>query len=386
MPLFKVFYKIAWRMLPGISIYFIIYAALTFLMGTTSQKNIDTNFQMQELSICVMDEDNSLSSHALTAYLDSIHKLVPLENDPEVLQDHLYYRHIVYVLTIPDGFEENLTAGETENLLTNVKVPGSACGHFIDQQITQYLDSLRLYLNGGYSLEDAVAATGTALAQTNAVKSLMFEPETAAPKKEVFYFYQYLPYILIVFLICGMAPILATFNRKDLANRISCSASSHRNRSFQLILCSILYAILSWVSFFLLCFIAYGRSVFVGNALYALLNSFVFLLVAASFAFFASFFALDNGIANMISNVFGLGMSFLCGVFVPQSMLSDEVLTAAKFLPAYWYIRANNMLAGFSNESFDLQFYWTALGIQLLFAVAVFTVAMVVSRIRREKA
>ena len=79
-------------------------------------------------------------------------------------------------------------------------------------------------------------------------------------------------------------------------------------------------------------------------------------------------------------------MSFLCGSFVPQSILPDSVLSAARFLPAYWYIRANNMLAGFGSEVFDNNFYWQCVGIQMLFAVAVFTLVPVAMRQRRRRA
>ena len=117
-----------------------------------------------------------------------------------------------------------------------------------------------------------------------------------------------------------------------------------------------------------------------------MLNSFVYLLVGASITYFASSFAISDDVAHMIGNTIGLGMSFLCGGFVPQSMLSDGVLRAARFLPMYWYLRSNNMLAGFSNDTYDLNLYWTAIGIQLLFAGAFLTFALVVSRLRRQNA
>ena len=46
-------------------------------------------------------------------------------------------------------------------------------------------------------------------------------------------------------------------------------------------------------------------------------------------------------------------------------MLSGSVLAVGRFLPAYWYIRANNMLAGFGKEVFDLSFYWKCIGIDV---------------------
>ena len=88
--------------------------------------------------------------------------------------------------------------------------------------------------------------------------------------------------------------------------------------------------------------------------------------------------------ASVIRNLLGLGMAFLGGVFVPQNMLSDEVLAVARFLPTYWYVRANNMLAGFSTEIFDMHLYWNAIGIQLLFALTAFALTLVASKLKHQ--
>ena len=386
MQLFKAFLKIAKHNLPAISIYFFIYAALTFLLGTTSQRNIDSNFQAKSLDICVIDEDHSTASAAITAYLDSMHNLEDVENDPDVLQDYLYYRYISYILTIPEGFEEKLLAGETTGLYTNVKIPGSSTGYFVDQQITQYTQTLQLYLTGGYSLEEAISAADDTLNESEYVNSITFQEDAVSTQKEIFYFYQYLPYIFTVLLISGMAPIIIKFQKKEIHARTSCSSEPLTNRNFQLVLGSICNSLLTWISFHFLAILVYGKSLFETNALYAMLNSFVYLLVAASITYFASSFAISDDVAHMIGNTIGLGMSFLCGGFVPQSMLSDGVLRAARFLPMYWYLRSNNMLAGFSNDTYDLNLYWTAIGIQLLFAGAFLTFALVVSRLRRQNA
>ncbi|MBP5268944.1 MAG: ABC transporter permease, partial [Ruminococcus sp.] len=49
---------------------------------------------------------------------------------------------------------------------------------------------------------------------------------------------------------------------------------------------------------------------------------------------------------NLASNVISLVMSFRCGVFVPQTMLGDTVISIGKFLPAFWYIKVSDMLTG----------------------------------------
>ncbi len=387
MQLFKAFCKIGKRRITTIGIYFVIYAVITIILSVTAKDNLNVNFQSKELSVCVIDEDNSKASKALTSYLGSIHHLVDLENDPEVLQEHLYYRDINYVLTISKGFEEKLLAGEKEGFVTNVKVPGSSAGYFADQQVTEYIQALQLYLTGGFSIDEAIEKVSASFANAGEVEAVVFEKETAEGRKEVFYFYQYLPYIFILLLFAGLAPIIMIFQEKDMQNRINCSAQKLLSRNLELALGCGAYSIGMWFLFMILGTLVYRGSMFTGNALYAMLNSFVFLLISIAMTLFLSCFDLGvnvMNVVNIVANLFGLGMSFLGGVFVPQNMLSDKVLAFSRFLPTYWYVRANNMLAGFSSESFDMHLYWNAIGIQLLFALTAFALTLVASKLKRQ--
>ena len=389
MQLFKAFCVIGKRRIATIGVYFAIYAVITIILSVTAKDNLNANFQSKELSVCVLDEDDSMASKALTEYIGSIHHLVTLENDPEVLQEHLYYRDINYVLTISQGFEDKLLAGECEGLVTNVKVPGSSAGYFADQQVSQYIQAVQLYLTGGFSIDEAIVKASASLENAGNVEAVVFEKETAEGRKEVFYFYQYLPYIFILLLFCGLAPIIMIFQEKDKRNRISCSSQKLWKRNLELAFGCGAYSLCIWLLFMVLGVAVYHGSMFTEKALYAMLNSFVFLLISIALTLLLSCFDLGvnvMNVVNIVSNLLGLGMAFLGGVFVPQNMLSDEVLAVARFLPTYWYVRANNMLAGFSTEIFDMHLYWNAIGIQLLFALTAFALTLVASKLKHQAA
>jgi ABC-2 type transport system permease protein len=84
----------------------------------------------------------------------------------------------------------------------------------------------------------------------------------------------------------------------------------------------------------------------------------------------------------MITNIVSLSMSFLCGVFVPQWLLGDGVLTVARFLPFYWSVYANNMTYASSGVSFDMHELMVCFGIQILYAAALALVAAFVKNSR----
>ena len=120
------------------------------------------------------------------------------------------------------------------------------------------------------------------------------------------------------------------------------------------------------------------------NLFYYLLNSFLMTLVALSLSFLIGTLVNSEDVVSAVVNVVSLGMSFLCGVFVDLEILGKGVRTFAKFLPAYWYEIANNLLANNSSPSPAQQIsLYTCYGLQLLFAAAILGVALVISRIRQ---
>lgn len=385
MQAFKAFFTIAKKRLNAASMYFIIYAIIMILISSTADDTYSEYFQTSALSITIADEDHTAASRALTDYLSSIHSVTAYSGKEDALLDQIYYRTLDYALIIPSGFEASLLAGETEGLLRNKMIPQSTSGHYVTQQISQYLQTLQLYLAGNYSLEEAISQTNKGIANLPAAETVSFHASNTSTNSSIFYFFQYLPYIFIVMLFSGMAPILVTMNKHPLKERTACSALPSLKRTQQLSFGCLLYSLGIWVLFLLLIFVLYHEDIAQINALYAVLNSFVFMLFSTAVTFLVSCFSPDDNVLNMMANIIGMGMAFACGVFVPQSLLPEHVLSVAKFLPAYWYIRANNMLAGFGKEVFNLDFYWLCIGIQLLFTAAVFFIAVVFAKQRQHK-
>ena len=93
-------------------------------------------------------------------------------------------------------------------MYTCVKIPGSATGYFVDLQISQYTKLLTLFLSGGSSMPEAIEKTDPIISNTAGTESIVFQADTDAVRKEVFFHYQYLPYIFIVIFICGLAPLV----------------------------------------------------------------------------------------------------------------------------------------------------------------------------------
>ena len=113
-----------------------------------------------------------------------------------------------------------------------------------------------------------------------------------------------------------------------------------------------------------------------------ILNSLAFLLVAASIAFLVGNLAKSDVAISALTNVIGLGMCFLGGVFVPPDMLSEGVQKFSRFLPSWWYVRNVNLLGLRQGalSAADTQLIGESLLIQIAFAAAIFAITLFLLR------
>ena len=64
--------------------------------------------------------------------------------------------------------------------------------------------------------------------------------------------------------------------------------------------------------------------------------------------------------------------------------MGGGILKIAKFMPTYWYIVSNNAMIKASDfTSEGIAEFWGGLGVQLLYAVMFFCIAMAASRRQR---
>ena len=381
----KTFAKIAKKKFSNTITYFVVFFVLLIALSFQADATSDKQFRVSSVDMCIIDRDESTASKALCEYLSSIHHRVTFDSyDHETLQDNLYYQEISYVLIIPSGFEENLKSGDFKDLVESSKRGDSASGYFVDRQIDAYLNSIASYLSNGFTLADAVSGTNHSLESVPSVDGVHFVDKSKSESSLIYYFFQYFPYISLMMLLCGLSPVLMEFHKEKISARIRCSSLPGTRVAMQLGLSCFVYVVLLWLVFMMIGMVIAGgpAQLFTTRGILGLFNSFVFVLIAVTIALLLGAVSLDFNIVNMIANILGLGMSFLSGIFVPQSMLGDKVLNIARFLPTYWNVRIVNMLAPYADDVLSMDTYWMCIGIQLLFFVVLFAVYLAVEHRR----
>ncbi len=385
MQVFNTFMKVVKKNLFMAIVYTVIFIILCFAFsGSTTATS---SFEDTSLGVTVIDEDNSNASAALTDYITSKHTLVQIENSKDEILDALYYTRTDYVLIIKSGYEEKLLKGETSDLFKSYTSPDPYDSTLVDNDINRYISMLTAVNVGSGDLSEALTKTAEILSEETEVMVEMFTDDKDEsldfPIKTQFYF-NFLPYGILGSLISILSTVLIKMNNVEVSNRAHCSSTSSFSQTAQLLFGSVVLVIINWLVFMIAAMIING-GIFTGKCWLAALNSFVFVLVAAGIAILISTLKTNPKSIAMIANILSLGMCFLCGVFVAQSLLDPAILSVAKFLPVYWYVKANDMLMFNTAESLNMNEFMTCIGIEVLFAVALFAVILLLSKTRYQK-
>ena len=382
MQVFKTFMKVTKKKLHISMIYIVVFVAICVAMTLTSSST--NEYTDSKLDISITDLDNSEASKALADYIARSNKIVKLGEGKDKALDALYYRRADIILTINEGYSEKLEKGDTEGLFSDYRIPGSYSAELFDSQLNQYISMVTACTAGGSSLEEACEKAAELSATEIEVETVSFGKNINADyDDDIAAFFQYLSYILIVTLIAGLCPTLLIMMSRDIRNRTNCSCITVTSQMSQIVLGTVIFVVGLYLLLMGVAAVLFRDMLFNEKGLLAMLNGFVFLIFSMMLTLLIAVIAPSTNVINMIANVISLGMSFLCGVFVPQSLLSGVVLNIGKFLPAYWYVRANNMLAGSNGEVFSSKEFMLCIGIELAFSVVLFCVTLIAAKTKQ---
>ncbi len=381
MRVFNLFFKITKSKLPSGLIYVIVFFAICFPMSQAGASQV--SFKETELKLAVFDEDGSAESKSLVEHIAKNNKIKDIKNDPKLILDAMYYEQIDYTVTIKKGYAKRLSATDKdavkEPLFETYHLHDSYATAMMEQYLDEYVRMVRSYVAGGNDTAGAIKKTQETIDKKTEVSFAEFDNDLVDKNypDDFSFVFRYMPYVLISVLINVLCPVLLVMRKKDQRYRMNCSSTNLKSFTGQVFAGSTVLVLAIWLLFMIGAMVMYG-GIFRGtNCWIAVLNSFVFGLISAALAILIASFSPSENVVSMITQCVGLGMCFLCGVFVPQTMLSEGVLKAAKFLPAYWYEKVNDILSG--SQSGTMGDVWMGILIEVGFLVALILVTAFVS-------
>lgn len=379
MQAFNLAFKILKKNLGAVCMYFGIFFTMVILM---TKFNPTDAFTTTKLTIAVRDLDNTTASQMLVEWIGENHDVAEadFDNEDEMLAS-LYYKEYDYAITIDKGFSEKLANGETDGLFTVSTSPVSYTTAFFDSQLRSFVSNVNCYVAGGFSVDEAVAKTAESVTAAADVSSLDGNEESP----DAFEYYRFLGYVLIVIMISALSAVLMTMFKKEVLARTYCSTVSDTKYVMQVILACSIIAFGIWL-FIVAASMAFDpQTVFSKTGALIIINSFVYMIITVEISVVIALLVKSRSAVDMCSNVIGLGMGFLCGVYVPSFMMDESVLMVGKFLPAFWYNRALEIATSSNEQIYNAKDFATCIGVQLLFIVTLMAAILVVIRSKRQQ-
>ena len=381
MQVFKSYFKILNKKKGSMLMYVGIFAGIIFGFILPNAGKTEDEYKSMKCKFAWFDYDHTEESEELFSYLDHAHKHAELKTDTtEAMQDSLFNRNTDCIVRIKKGYADHLDKEDLSEYIEIVAIPNRSKVELFESDVNKYISYLNAYFTAGYDRAEAAAQVNELFQiRTNVT---MTTEDHGGKHSTRYTFFSYLGWIFVVMMIEGVSPVLIVYDKKELRERIASSAYKYSNMTKEILLGTIVTGFLGCAVFAVGGCLVFRKEMFTAAGLGNLLNMVCYMFVAMALAFLASKIARNEEAFSMIGNIVSLGMAFLSGIFVPMEFLGAGVIKLAHFLPAYWYVKVVDLLdyeAKIPSEAF------VYMGVEVLFAAAIITIAIVIDRARNHR-
>ncbi len=384
MQVFRVYFKVLKKYLSQWVLFIGIFSVVLLMFIVPNSIKEQISFSNKKCSFAVFDYDNSEASKGILEYMSKKHKLKSIENDStEVMQDELFNKNVDCIVKIKNNFGQHFESNQSnlEDYIEIITIPDTYTSQLFEQDYNRFVKYAKSYVACGIDINSAMEKAAKT-AETE-LSTKIVEKENSIDYNAVYYFFNYMSWIIVYICIVTIGKVLVVFQQKDLKSRIACSAYSFARISKETLMGVICSGFAIIFIFLALAVIAFKTEILSMQWLLYMTNAISYMFVALAITYLVSQLIKNESTMSMIGNTISLGMSFLCGVFVPMEFLSDAVIKIAHFLPAYWYQLALIHIQKHGTNNIGKPFSY--MGIQILFALALVTVGIIVSRKNQSK-
>ena len=118
MPVFKLSLKIIKQNLSAMSIYLIILLVMSIMLTSTvkNEEKKVASFDRAKEDIAFISEEDTKLVQGLKDELSKVANFIELENETNAMQDALFFRDVVSIIQIEEGFTEKFINKEEVSL------------------------------------------------------------------------------------------------------------------------------------------------------------------------------------------------------------------------------------------------------------------------------
>lgn len=388
MSVLKVYYKIMKSHGLSLIIYLSIFFLIFIVFGISASQRSDIKmYEGTKPNVAVLDHDRSELSEGLKSYIGD---QATIKHDNVALaeaQDALFYGDVSAIITIPEGFADAFSSNQ-EAVSMNQR-PDDVNGVLLQQTINKYLDTMHTYEKLYPS--ESVSQLHTLVQKnlnTSAQVTMSDSEEVATSAMLRGAYFNYASYIMLVVTILMIGLTMHSLFDSEIMKRNLIAPISQNRMNLKLVFCNLSVGIALWGLMMIMILCMVWDSMINLGGLLEVINAFVFMLMCVSMSFMFCVISTKSkhpdDMLNGISNIVGLGSSFLCGAFVPLSMIGENILVVSRFLPSYWYVKLNDALTSAVHVNNTLiEEALMTYGILMLFAAAFLCIALVIMKSRR---
>src|SRR6056297_784614 len=385
MQVFKAYFKVIKKNLPMLMFFSVMFLSVAIVISVSNRTQEMITFTELKSNLSLINKDDGATfSQGLSEYIQQNANVIDVGDNEEALKDALFYEKIDYILRIPKGFSQAFMAGNDVQL-EQIKGINQRAGVQLEMLLNRFLNTASIYTKHGNNLTQAqvIDKTMKVLSTKTLVKIKNFD-SGLSDTYLIAFFFNFSSYSTICFLIFGISTFILVFNKGLIKQRTMCSPLSNNQIVFQRMLGDFCLAVVIWLFTSICALFLHGKELFSANGALWFLNLFIFSVVCLSISFLIGSLLKRKNSLSAVANTVGLGTSFLCGAFVPQNMLGEGVLSVARFIPTYWFVRGNNLIAELKTfNSETLSPVLITFVIQIGFFMAITAVSLVINKHRR---
>ncbi len=391
MQVFKVALRVFFKHPIYLAIYAVWLSVLGVLIGFSVSSNTQTEYVESRPTIAVIDRDSSAFSEGFTEFLGSYGTLVSIEDSTKALQDATAQDEAAYIVIIPQGFGADFLEAAKDNraipLLDTIVSYESVAGSMMNNLVDEYLNTARIYAATGTKTDQAqvIQATSANMAKTSQV-TLVPSGEMAPISERYLTFMKFSSYTSMLSIVVLVAVVMAAFNNPEVRRRDQASPISTLSMNLQIAAACVVIMLITWAWICVLGLTVFQSSlagVSAVSLLFASLSLLALCSVGLALGVLIGQLTTNELIVNACGNVICLASSFLGGVWVSLDMVGEPVATLARFTPTYYYGNALDIIVNLKDLSItSLTPVFANIGMILLFAAAIFAVALAAGRLR----
>lgn len=377
MTVFKAYLKILLRNI-GLIIMYLSIAVMVVNLNTASAP-APSSYEDISVNMAFIDRDNTDFSHKYREYVGSYaDEVLEVEDEAHAIQDYIYDDYTRVLIIIPAGFEEAALRGEAT---VTQKWSVEGVGMIAEVHSTRYLTSMNALARSGMSRE-GILQQMEKTAETDAEIVMLENIEHKSNRGTVFALFSAYPVMAAMILIVGT--VACVFNAQMIKRRNEVSAMPMWKLNGQLLVGNFAFCVLLVGMLWLTAAFVAPEMALSMEGVMTFATMFALALSFSAMASLITSFVTKREVLSGMQSVIPLGLSFISGIFLDASLLTNGILNIAKFFPTYYYAQSIEKI-GLYTEFGATQ--WSevmgSIGIILAFGVGYYALMLLILNLKR---